>query len=1200
VVDKDALKELKEFPAHLKDQLSDALVKLKEPNVPGVKKLEGFSSVYRLGVGNRRILFIRLKDKVVVIGFAERNDLYDKKMRRRLQNADKRTAASGPHADWAKGVLKAWKKVSDAMMAHAKDVTTRSFEQGNLKAVNDLYIEFADEIENAKRFIARTAEDIKINRGLFIRVPKQVPRDRGGAADKQRVLRLLSDASEALDDAKAKTSYTADALNPQMGFRHDKHLVDRWEWAVRGMGHQVIEGVEAATKAFTKAMKYLSEVQMPPEAHVPDTVDHHGMKLVFLDQHGIAPREHGETADKLTRHPVLRKDLVRAFDSARNMLSHKGLGFLWYGQTFVYSDAHAYDFVTHDGVKRKAAANYNIQTDIVNTFCAPDTESVEGFARLVAHELGHRFWFKFLTEADRAEFSDLFGDVEAVTEYGGTSAEEDFAEVFSYYIDGKDLTRDQLERFRKFIDNHKRRKASIRKADRPKAMESEHPHKAWAQDLLEGWTYQYDQAADKVLEVPNIVTMKREAQGLLKYVVDWRKDAQTNRGLHKYTGTSPDRSSPEAHSIYCLRAAEKELQTCIQQFSLRMDEDADYDKLTRKFDEHTAFANKYIQEATKAFSEIELQFEEPGGEEQFDFHGVSVSTMDDAAWPADLRQKLVRRLDEAYNALRAKNLSSLWKGNIHLTRISAGIPKGAIAAYNMGTDAIEILRPSASARSIVHEVGHRFWFKNLTETDRNEFMDWVAQGNVDFVTGYARTNGEEAFAEVFAHYVMEQDLTRDQLEQFRRYLDKHKSRRASTLDQSGAYKTWAHGPAKIEYRFDPREDVFDIASLRVPPKAQGQGLAREAMTAFLAAADATGKGTKLLASPLTKATKLPVLVRFYESLGFKTVGRGNPAGDPLMLRPAMRTAATHTLRHYDHGDLGLARMTCQFCGREFDSVEDAQAYMKALADTYELEHEPDMQEMNGQAWVDVMLPRTAGVLEFPMAQRLRAQHEAWKAMVALDTRRMAMPEELKTWVSAWVRDIDKNPSTWELFKPCAKAVQSDFKRALAALEAGNTQSAAKIVDSAYEQTGIYDRFAAAHDNAEAIVAAILKRQPGFRKYMTGVTVKRADPRPGRHPEATTEGTTILLFPKFDALDMGTQEHVLAHELGHVWLSKYGFSRWVSDLNEYGIDPWDTDNLPYGQFNSEEAFAECFAVRLTDPQHLERVYPRWSAMLDDVM
>ena len=92
------------------------------------------------------------------------------------------------------------------------------------------------------------------------------------------------------------------------------------------------------------------------------------------------------------------------------------------------------------------------------------------------------------------------------------------------------------------------------------------------------------------------------------------------------------------------------------------------------------------------------------------------------------------------------------------------------------------------------------------------------------------------------------------------------------------------GSSKIVYTYMDLDNQIMLQSLRTPATKRGTGAGRAAMVEFLKQTDAAKIDVKLLASPLDRKTRLDKLVAFYESFGFKVYGRGNPAGDPNMLR----------------------------------------------------------------------------------------------------------------------------------------------------------------------------------------------------------------------------------------------------------------------------------------------------------------------------
>lgn len=165
------------------------------------------------------------------------------------------------------------------------------------------------------------------------------------------------------------------------------------------------------------------------------------VKLVMKDLvYEGALQERGES-----RHPMDVEGYVRACIEARRLLELKGLSMLWYG-VFVVRCRDCGGTNPH-GSEFGVGARYFKASDYVEIYDDPS----RGLAKLIAHELGHRFYYKFMSAGDRTLFNRWFGDVPAVSTYGAKTTEEDFAEVFSYYIDNRSLSRDQLDRFKTFV-----------------------------------------------------------------------------------------------------------------------------------------------------------------------------------------------------------------------------------------------------------------------------------------------------------------------------------------------------------------------------------------------------------------------------------------------------------------------------------------------------------------------------------------------------------------------------------------------------------------------------------------------------------------------------------------------------------------------------------------------------------------------------
>jgi hypothetical protein len=105
----------------------------------------------------------------------------------------------------------------------------------------------------------------------------------------------------------------------------------------------------------------------------------YGMKVV-VDDATVTPKEHD--------------DYVKELDAAYHLLKKKKLGRAWYGLVFI-------ECATCDG-RPGVAGHYNVGKDHIKLFKSP-WENTE----ILIHELGHRYWYKFMSEGQRAKFESL-------------------------------------------------------------------------------------------------------------------------------------------------------------------------------------------------------------------------------------------------------------------------------------------------------------------------------------------------------------------------------------------------------------------------------------------------------------------------------------------------------------------------------------------------------------------------------------------------------------------------------------------------------------------------------------------------------------------------------------------------------------------------------------------------------------------------
>lgn len=136
----------------------------------------------------------------------------------------------------------------------------------------------------------------------------------------------------------------------------------------------------------------------------------------------------------------------------------------------------------------------------------------------------------------------------------------------------------------------------------------------------------------------------------------------------------------------------------------------------------------------------------------------------------------------------------------------------------------------------------------------------------------------------------------------------------------------------------------------------------------------------------------------------------------------------------------------------------------------------------------------------------------------------------------------------------------------------------------------------ASESAAEFSQEFFARHPKLRKYGAGLKVLDKTGGSGSHPEARQHGREVHLYPKFWGLDAKSRDFVFAHEIGHAVLSDFGLSKMVDALAAVGVDAWDAGALPFGQFNMDEAFADCFASYMVDGD-TQRRYPAWAKVIE---
>ncbi len=116
---------------------------------------------------------------------------------------------------------------------------------------------------------------------------------------------------------------------------------------------------------------------------------------------------------------------------------------------------------------------------------------------------------------------------------------------------------------------------------------------------------------------------------------------------------------------------------------------------------------------------------------EFDVHGMKVIVDDDSLGPGDL-DKYVKYLDETYQRMRAKGVAKAWYGTVFIQCEDCGgvnynTGGGVGGHFKIGPDAVAIFsRPSRIIVELMaHELGHRYWFKQMSSTQRAKFESLV-------------------------------------------------------------------------------------------------------------------------------------------------------------------------------------------------------------------------------------------------------------------------------------------------------------------------------------------------------------------------------------------------------------------------------------------------------------------------------------------
>lgn len=419
---------------------------------------------------------------------------------------------------WIKGIRSGWKKLvgqtknfEGRIESHERDLDLARKMVGTAEA----------SLQNMKNYVQALRSDLLISKGFWT-LPSTAGKKEIALAKrwKSKVIEELDKAEEAIGEGLSKLKHWLDAFitppndhHPWVGMYH-KEISDRegFDRILRTVAGTVDDAVDKADAAISKRLfRHLSSlVSMSPvgPSGKKEPIDFGGIEpevlhvgpftVVFQDVPNTSPTRVGTetTTDKSRtvkmklgwqetekgegyRSPVYRKHYARYIKDAYDMLTAKGLGFLAKGvKIVVRPEGKAPD--NHYNAALGVGGMYSRQTDTVTIFEDPGRHT----SPLLVHELGHRYWYKHMSAQDRENFGRWFGKVSAVSSYGGQHRREDFAEAFMHYVLGRQMTKDQMQRFRQFMTGKRPRLEAIEESTATKAQKCKYCDEPAAVSLI--------------------------------------------------------------------------------------------------------------------------------------------------------------------------------------------------------------------------------------------------------------------------------------------------------------------------------------------------------------------------------------------------------------------------------------------------------------------------------------------------------------------------------------------------------------------------------------------------------------------------------------------------------------------------------------------------------------------------------------------
>ena len=316
------------------------------------------STVQNKVIGTRQALLFKPNEQILSMELASKQAS--------VKTADVLTKS------WLMGVRRGWLKVWDR---HPRD-----------------WADIHESFDTLKRFLENLKEQLFFaRRGPYTGVLTMT--------EGQQAEALIKQLLEAVGDERRKAEHwdsTANGRNILPGFRQEEglHMLSLYK-----KDFFEAAGGKEMLKIFDKLMKLLREdAQRVVEHNTNNPEDPFQDKSVFkqFDLYGMKV-----VIDDRTVTPTEIKRYINFLDEAYARMKAKGFAKAWYGTVFIQCESCG--GVNQNGPDLGVGGNYHIDKDTVQVFIRPGQFIVE----LMAHELGHRYWFKQMSSGQRERFKSL-------------------------------------------------------------------------------------------------------------------------------------------------------------------------------------------------------------------------------------------------------------------------------------------------------------------------------------------------------------------------------------------------------------------------------------------------------------------------------------------------------------------------------------------------------------------------------------------------------------------------------------------------------------------------------------------------------------------------------------------------------------------------------------------------------------------------